>query len=413
MDDKWYHEETNDVRVCQVFVMSGLGLCARIPHFWTHNFCAGNFHHGTSMPLFIDQSRVWFGHHEKVVAVAWGGGGESTSSARAPSGSAPAQSLRPRKGNQNYSSLPSATSTASSTAAANERRDQRSDNRKSNDTEDAAPPQGQSKSAASAGVDECHVASSSDSRKDRLAERGRKKLAREQEQNQSSTLPSWLHKSIDQTSGSGGPGGGGGSAIDNVDGSGCIRAKENDAIEGGGEVKVGDAPVSADKLKSPPEDMRETSETEGQVGDAGAGIGPKENTANEVGGEVEVGGATMSAFDDEPPAQLKSPPEDVANVPIPLLGRQPKTRIAGKQTRFLPKRKLPTRKLRKEKQVAMAKEQKTKGGNSSNLIKGLQELWRSKRVGTVVEKGETKDNTKRKANTGSNTPRKKIKRTAD
>ena len=98
---------------------------------------------------------------------------------------------------------------------------------------------------------------------------------------------------------------------------------------------------------------------------------------------------------------------------IPLLGRQPKTRIAGKQTRFLPKRKLPTRKLRKEKQVAMAKEQKTKGGNSSNLIKGLQELRRSKRVGTVVEKGETKDNTKRKANTGSNTPRKKIKRTAD
>ena len=165
--------------------------------------------------------------------------------------------MRPQKGNQNYSSLPSATSTASSTAAANERRDQRSDNRKSNDTEDAAPPQGQSKSAASAGVDEGHVASSSDSRKDRLAERGRKKLAREQEQNQSSTLPSWLHKSIDQTSGSGGPGGRGGSAIGNVDGSGCIRAKENDAIEGGGEVKVGDAPVSADKLKSPPEDMRE------------------------------------------------------------------------------------------------------------------------------------------------------------
>ena len=64
----------------------------------------------------------------------------------------------------------------------------------------------------------------------------------------------------------------------------------------------------------------------------------------------------MSAFDDEPPAQLKSPPEDVANVPIPLLGRQPKTRIAGKQTRFLPKRKLLTRKLRKEKPKTIPKE---------------------------------------------------------
>ena len=76
------HSETT-VKVCQVFLMLGLGMCLRISNFWSHLFTARVFQHCTCMAVFISNGHVFFGKHPYVSVVAWGLGDDGVSNSEA------------------------------------------------------------------------------------------------------------------------------------------------------------------------------------------------------------------------------------------------------------------------------------------------------------------------------------------
>jgi len=71
------------VRVCQVFMMPGLGMSHRVQNYWTHTFHAASFQHNTCVPMFVSNNSVQFGSHEEWWVQAWGSGSLAQRQARA------------------------------------------------------------------------------------------------------------------------------------------------------------------------------------------------------------------------------------------------------------------------------------------------------------------------------------------
>ena len=64
----------DDVEVIKYFCCKGLGLCYRIHNYWVHIFLAYFFDHYTSVAIFVQGDKAYFGKHPKKSVFDWGEG---------------------------------------------------------------------------------------------------------------------------------------------------------------------------------------------------------------------------------------------------------------------------------------------------------------------------------------------------
>jgi len=62
------------VEVCLLFIMGGIGMCARIHNFWTQIFMSHLCLHNTSVAIFIYKGRAYIGDCPYIDVLAWGKG---------------------------------------------------------------------------------------------------------------------------------------------------------------------------------------------------------------------------------------------------------------------------------------------------------------------------------------------------